>query len=180
MAGHRWKRGGATDREEERELRAEVERLTQEVMRLRLERQRPVGIGSIAEQLAGLCADTAGNPTASARGNTGTDELEAQDQAHHVLAQAESMRRSLLDVLDQLVVAASQMQRQLVAGGSPMEIDRRVLERRRGTDRAPGTAEPHEAEPHDAEPHEAEPHEAGASAPRPRTGAAPVADGARR
>ena len=135
MAGRRWRRGDATG-SDAAELRAEVERLTQEVTRLRLERQRPVGIGSVAEQLSALTAAAdAGTPGAG-------EDLEAQDRAHHVLAQAESMRQSLLDVLDQLVVAASQMQRQLLAGSSVMEIDRRVLDRRRrAADRAPGTAE---------------------------------------
>ncbi|WP_432498255.1 hypothetical protein [Kineococcus gypseus] len=120
MARRRWGRGGA-DGGAEAELRAEVERLTQELARMRLERQRPVGVGGVAERLGALCAQQDGAAAA----------LEAQDQAHHVLAQAESMRQSLLDVLDQLVVAASQMQRQLLAGTSVMEIDRRVLDRRR-------------------------------------------------
>ncbi|WP_432501539.1 hypothetical protein [Kineococcus arenarius] len=126
MRVRRWKRGDATNRDEA-ELRAEVDRLNQEVLRLRLERQRPVSIGSVAEQLSALAAVRADTATAS----RAQDQLEEQDQAHHVLAQAESMRQSLLDVLDQLVVAASQMQRQLLAGTSVMEIDRRVLDRRR-------------------------------------------------
>ncbi|WP_432489567.1 hypothetical protein [Kineococcus sp. SYSU DK018] len=131
MVARRWGRGNATNRDEA-ELRAEVDRLTQEVVRLRLERQRPVGIGSVAEQLNALSAVPVATGSPGAQ-----DRLEAQDQAHHVLAQAESMRQSLLDVLDQLVVAASQMQRQLLAGTSVMEIDRRVLDRRRAADRGP-------------------------------------------
>ncbi|WP_432492141.1 hypothetical protein [Kineococcus auxinigenes] len=134
MVARRWRRGNATNRDEA-ELRAEVDHLTQEVLRLRLERQRPVGIGSVAEQLSALSAAAVTGTAPSPRAQ---DSLEEQDQAHHVLAQAESMRQSLLDVLDQLVVAASQMQRQLLAGTSVMEIDRRVLDRRRAGERVPG------------------------------------------
>lgn len=90
-------------------------------MRLRLARQQPHSISSITEGLAELL-DT---PPAT------LEALEAQDEAHHVLAQAESMRRALLDVLDGLSVASAQMRRQLTEGLPLAEIDRRVTDRRR-------------------------------------------------
>ncbi|PPK92477.1 hypothetical protein CLV92_11478 [Kineococcus xinjiangensis] len=106
----------------EADLRHEIERLTQENMRLRLERQRPHSLSSITEQLRAAVEEPAG----------ATDALEARDEAHHVLAQAEVTRRAVLDVLDSLVVAASQMQRQLAQDVPLAEIDRRVTERRTG------------------------------------------------
>lgn len=120
MAAKRWWRRSTGGADPHDDLWAEVERLRQENMRLRLQQQRPRSISSVTEQLAGLLSA----PPAV------VEALEAQDEAHHVLAQAESMRRSLLDVLDGLSVASTQMRRQLSEGLPLAEIDRRVTDRR--------------------------------------------------
>ncbi|WP_432502597.1 hypothetical protein [Kineococcus arenarius] len=114
-----WRRSGAAGGEEA-ELHLEVERLRRENARLQLERQRPRSISEVTEQLRGTLA---GHPAL-------LDALEAQDDAYHVMAHTEATRRALVDVLDELTVAAAQMKRQL-GGGLPLaEIDRRVVERR--------------------------------------------------
>ena len=102
------------------ELQQEVERLTQENMRLRLEQQRPVALSAVVD----LLRDTAERP--------GEDAAEARDEAHHVAARTEATRRAVVDVLEGLVVAAGQLQRQLTEGVAHTEIDRRVLDRRAG------------------------------------------------
>ena len=120
MGSRRWWQRAAASGSDESLLRQEVERLTQENMRLRLEQQRPRNLSSVTEQLRAAVAQPAGE----------TDPLEARDEAHHVLAQAEVTRRAILDVLDNLVVAAGQMQRQLLQDIPLSEIDRRVTDRR--------------------------------------------------
>lgn len=109
-------------------LAREVDRLRQENMCLRMERQRPVNVSAVIEELR-------------AKGDAVGAESRT-DEAYHVLAQAETARRAVLDALDGLSVAAAQMRRQLTANLSGMEIDRRVEERRR-----PPRAEALEAAP---------------------------------
>ncbi|MEZ0164199.1 hypothetical protein AB2L27_05390 [Kineococcus sp. LSe6-4] len=115
-----WRRGGAAGGDTA-ELHREVERLTRENMRLRLERQRPHSLSQVAEQLRVI----------SEQSPETLEALEAQDEAHHVRAQTESMRRALVDALDALTVAVAQTRRQLAVDLPLTEIDRRVVERRR-------------------------------------------------
>ncbi|GAA4991525.1 hypothetical protein [Kineococcus glutinatus] len=120
--GRWWRRKAGAD-DEQVLLRQEVERLTQENMRLRLEQQRPRNLSAVAEQLRAVVARS-GEDTAE------VGFLEARDEAYHVMAQTEATRRAILGVLDDLVVSAGQLQRQLTSGLPLAEVDRRVVERR--------------------------------------------------
>ncbi|WP_369051977.1 hypothetical protein [Kineococcus terrestris] len=136
MSGRWWQRSGGSAEELEG-LREEVARLTQENLRLRMEQQRPAGLHHVQRQIARHAA--AGGEAAE----RAAAREEAADEAVHALAQAETARRAVLDVLDSLVVAAGQMQRQLTEGVPLAELDRRVVDRRSpgrvGDGRAAGT-----------------------------------------
>ncbi|WP_432564489.1 hypothetical protein [Kineococcus sp. SYSU DK003] len=121
MTRSRWWRRGEVAVGGGEELRREVERLTQENMRLRLEQQRPQSLSEVTAKLRETLPQMP----------AGQETLESQDEAYHVLAEIETMRRSLIDVLDALAVATAQMRRQLSEGVPLAEIDRRVTDRRR-------------------------------------------------
>ena len=127
MASWRWWRRATAPDGELAALRQEVERLTQENMRLRLEQQRPRNLSAVADLLRAAVEQPAE-----------TDALEARDEAHHVAARTEATRRAVVDVLDGLVVAAGQLQRQLTEDVALTEIDRRVVERRAPRNRGDG------------------------------------------
>ncbi|WP_432545482.1 hypothetical protein [Kineococcus sp. SYSU DK004] len=127
MSGRWWQRSGGSAEELEG-LREEVARLTQENLRLRLEQQRPAGLHHVQRQIARHAA--AGGEAAERASAQHEAADEAADEAVHALAQAETARRAVLDVLDSLVVAAGQMQRQLTEGVPLAELDRRVVDRR--------------------------------------------------
>jgi hypothetical protein len=107
------------------ELRLEVERLQQENMRLRLETQRPLSMGKLADELAQLATGLGDSPDPNA-----SDAVDAVDAAHHVLASAEVTRQTVLNVLESLTIAAAQLRRQLETDVPPTELDRRVHDRR--------------------------------------------------
>lgn len=102
-------------------LQQEIDRLSQENMRLRLERQRPLSVGKIADDIRELTSESA----------QAEAYAEAQDDAQQVLAQAKAIRYAVLDLVQNLQVAAAQLERQLVTETSLMEVDRRVLSSRR-------------------------------------------------
>jgi hypothetical protein len=114
-------------------LRRELDTYQQENMRLRLERQRPLSLGKVAAEMRELNSAAADLETL-----TSSDAL---DEAYHVLAQAETVRRSVLDAADGLSVAAIQLRRQLTADVPLSEIDRRITERR-GVERVESPPEP--------------------------------------
>jgi hypothetical protein len=106
-------------------LRLELERLQQENMRLRLESQRPLSLGKLSAEVADL-------PQAiseSLAPDPGDEN--ATDSAFHVYTRAETTRRTVLNVLEELTVATGQLARQLATEAPPSEIDRRVRDRRR-------------------------------------------------
>jgi hypothetical protein len=108
-----------SDRDEQvSSLVTEIERLRQDNVRLRMERQRPVNVTAVVEEL---------RSRARAIGE------DAADEAHHALAQVESTRRALIDALDGLTAAVTQIRRQVVTGASAMEIDRRSSDRSRSS-----------------------------------------------
>ncbi|GAB7193438.1 hypothetical protein NUM3379_41480 [Kineococcus sp. NUM-3379] len=127
MASWRWWRRAAAPDGELAALRQEVERLTQENMRLRLEQQRPRNLSAVTDLLRAAVEQPAE-----------ADALEARDEAHHVAARTEATRRAVVDVLHGLVVAAGQLQRQLTEDVALTEIDRRVVERRGPRQRGEG------------------------------------------
>lgn len=114
-------------------LRRELDKYQQENMRLRLERQRPLSLGKVASEMRKLHAETA-----DLESHSSSDTV---DEAYHVLAQAETLRRSVIDAVDGLSVAATQLRRQLTAGVPLSEIDRRSTERR-SVPRAESNGEP--------------------------------------
>lgn len=130
---NRWRGAGAAD-DEVTVLRAWVEQLTQDNMRLRLSQQRPSSPGQLADNLQDLGAEL---------GSLAVTSADAGDEALHDLAQARAIRRSVTDVLVQLQVVAAQLERQLVGELPIAEIDRRVMDRpthpgqRRSDRRAP-------------------------------------------
>ena len=127
MASWRWWRRAAAPDGELAALRQEVERLTQENMRLRLEQQRPRHLSAVADPLRAAVEQPAR-----------ADALEARDEAQHVAARTEATRRAVVDVLDGLVVAAGQLQRQLTQDVASSEVDRRVTDRRSPRPRTEG------------------------------------------
>lgn len=102
-------------------LQQEIDRLSQENMRLRLERQRPLSVGKIADDIREL---TSASAQAEALAET-------HDDAQHVMAQAKAIRYAVLDLVQNLQIAAAQLERQLVTETSLMEVDRRVVSSRR-------------------------------------------------
>ncbi len=112
----RWLPGLRRGGDEESALAKEIDRLRQENMRLRLERQRPTSVAAVVAEL---------------RARTEALGVEGgSDEAEHIRAEVESARRAVLDALESLIVAAEQTKRQLTLASSPMEIDRRVTDRR--------------------------------------------------
>lgn len=112
-------------RQVEAELRAaigtmadQLERLQDENVRLRLERQRPVSVGATAERLR----QTAADPRAF------TDD---GDDAWAALAEVSVLRDSLLAMCQDLSTCTAQLERQLVSLTPAPELDRRMDDRRR-------------------------------------------------
>jgi len=113
-----WFRGADPAGDEITVLRAWVEQLTQDNMRLRLNQQRPSSPGQFAHNLRELSSELAALPPTSE---------DAEDEALHALAEAQMVRRTVVDVLVNLQVLAAQMERQLIGELPHAEIDRRVL-----------------------------------------------------
>jgi hypothetical protein len=88
--------------------RADLEELQDELARLHLERHRPINLSEVGR---------AARDVADA----------ANDEAVHVLAEAEALRSSLIGVLRDLQTAGAQLQRQLETDMPSAEIDRRVI-----------------------------------------------------
>jgi hypothetical protein len=144
-----WRRGRGAD--EASALREQLDRLTAENMRLRLEQQRPLSLGAVSAQLAATAdalangsgagetpvATPAGTATGAGEG-AGRDAAAALDEAQHQLARASTLRATVLDVVQSLQVAAAQLERQLVADVPLTEVDRRVRPRRRADGGAAG------------------------------------------
>lgn len=110
------------NRDDDDSLRLEVERLQQENMRLRLEAQRPLSMGKLADEFAQLAR--------SLHESADPDPSDTVDSAYHVLSNAEATRQAVLNVLDSLTIASGQLRRQLEMDVPPTEVDRRVHDRR--------------------------------------------------
>lgn len=87
---------------------------------LRLEQQRALSIGRVAERVRGAVAGIESCPA------------EQEDEAWAVYAEAAVLRETLLAACNDLAVAVSQMQRQLAGTTPPAEMDRRATDRRLG------------------------------------------------
>jgi hypothetical protein len=113
------------NRDDDDSLRLEVERLQQENMRLRLETQRPLSMGKLADEFAQLAR--------SLGESADPDPSDTVDAAYHVLSSAEATRQAVLNVLESLTIAAGQLRRQLEMDVPSTEVDRRVHDRRAPT-----------------------------------------------
>jgi hypothetical protein len=120
-------------RDDDDALRREVDRLKQENMRLRLQTQRPLSMGKLADEFAEL--------TRSLDVPVESDPSDTVDAAYHVLSSAEATRRAVLGVLESMCTAAAQLRRQLESDLPSSEIDRRVQDRRSAVTPADGKDE---------------------------------------
>lgn len=100
------------------DLRAELERLHDENMRLRLERQRMLGPAASAEK----ARDLADAMRAKA------DEA---DDAWQAVAESHAMKDMLLRVVSEMQRAMGAAEEQLLSGTPPTELERRSRPRRR-------------------------------------------------
>lgn len=122
--------GGAESRAEIERLMQQLEELREENERLRVDATRPRSPAELSGRLAELAA-AAGSGAPDVASLDAADER--LDQAWYLYAEAQRMRLAVIDVLNELQVACGQLERQLRLDAGPMEIDRRVVERRRDT-----------------------------------------------
>ena len=97
-------------------LHDELQRLTDENARLRLEAQRPLHLLTVAE-------------TVRTAAQSVEDVAEQADESRQLLVEVLTLRTALLAVLRDLHTASGQMERRLELGVPATEIDRRVRER---------------------------------------------------
>lgn len=103
------------------DLQAELERLRDENMRLRLDRQRMLGAASSADRVRELA-----DAMRSAADST--------DDTWQVLADSEALRDELIDVVAEVRRAMSAAEERLLSGTPATELDRRSRDRRRTED----------------------------------------------
>jgi hypothetical protein len=108
------------------DLLRQVEELRGENARLRMDATRPASLQDARTRLA----EIAGRYKTVANGAIHGTQQDRLDEAWHLIAEAQQVRSSLLSVLADLALACGQLSRKIEIDGGPMEIDRRITERR--------------------------------------------------
>lgn len=107
-------------------LLQQVEELRDENARLRMDATRPASLQDARTRFA----EIAGRYKTVELGAIHGSQQDRLDKAWHLMAEAQQVRSSLMSVLADLALACGQLSRQMAIDGGPMEIDRRVSERR--------------------------------------------------
>ena len=107
-------------------LRAELELVLEENLRLRLEQQRALDAARGQERIAAL------RPAA-----TSADEADDADDVWHTLAEVRALRQSLLAACKELALTIAAVETRVSGAPAPQELDRRVLSDRRRDEPAP-------------------------------------------
>ena len=119
----KWLRRAGRRREPEAvALRAELELVLEENLRLRLEHQRALDAARGQERIRAL-RSVASDP----------DEA---DDSWHSLAELQTMRQSLLAACRELQLTIAAVERRCTGAPPPQELDRRVLPERREAERS--------------------------------------------